>query len=202
MDQRPKPRQGKVGGPRHREEGGGRQGPVAPGNVGQYFTGILGLGDRCTPRSGRHATALDMYESLPARETQPPAAAASTHESSQQDSEAADENRRPDPAAAVSDSVPETFGRYRLIKLLGEGAMGSVDLAEDTQLRRQVALKVPKFSAGASPSLLERFDREAQAATADGRAESTCSELRNTSSELKSPVVCSSTLPMHLLPGQ
>ncbi len=151
----------------------------------------------------RNESKEQVSESLPARETQPPAAAAAlTHETSQQDSEATGEPRHPAPAAAISDSVPETFGRYRLIKLLGEGAMGSVDLAEDTQLRRQVALKVPKFLADASPSLLERFDREAQAAIADGETESACSELRNASSELESPVVCSSTPPMHLLPGQ
>ena len=37
---------------------------------------------------------------------------------------------------------------------------------------------------------------DAQAATSDGGAESTCSELRNASSELESPVVCSSMPPI------
>jgi serine/threonine protein kinase len=59
--------------------------------------------------------------------------------------------------------VPVEFGRYRLEKVLGEGAMGRVYLALDTQLNRSVALKVPRFANTDSQSL-ERFLREARAA--------------------------------------
>ena len=38
---------------------------------------------------------------------------------------------------------PQRFGRYEVSKVLGEGAFGRVYLAQDTQLGRQVALKVP-----------------------------------------------------------
>lgn len=60
--------------------------------------------------------------------------------------------------------VPEVFGRYRIIKLLGEGGMGSVYLAQDTQLQRQVALKIPRFVGGNRPVMVERFYREARIA--------------------------------------
>jgi serine/threonine protein kinase len=66
------------------------------------------------------------------------------------------------PAGAPS-SLPEQFGRYRIIRQLGRGAMGTVFLAHDTLLDRQVALKVPHFAED-DPDLLERFTREARAA--------------------------------------
>ena len=63
-------------------------------------------------------------------------------------------------------SIPETFGRYAIKKVLGQGAMGAVYLARDTQLDRDVALKIPKFNDGNGvddEELLERFYREARA---------------------------------------
>ncbi len=56
------------------------------------------------------------------------------------------------------------FGRYRLLRPLGEGAMGSVCLAFDTTLDRQVALKMPKSSTVDEAEFLARFTREARAA--------------------------------------
>jgi serine/threonine protein kinase/uncharacterized caspase-like protein len=55
--------------------------------------------------------------------------------------------------------------RYRILKELGKGAMGTVYLAQDTSLQRQVALKIPRFD---SAEMRERFFREARnAATLD-----------------------------------
>lgn len=59
--------------------------------------------------------------------------------------------------------IPEKFGRYRVKKLLGQGAMGAVYLAEDTKLHRPTALKIPKFDQQQDAGLLERFYREARA---------------------------------------
>ncbi len=56
------------------------------------------------------------------------------------------------------------FGRYRIIRALGKGAMGTVYLAEDTQIERQVALKTPHFTEDPTGEQLERFFREARAA--------------------------------------
>ena len=60
--------------------------------------------------------------------------------------------------------LPKQFGRYRIQSRLGFGGMGSVFLARDTQLDRDVALKVPRLTADPTGTLVERFNREARAA--------------------------------------
>jgi hypothetical protein len=67
-------------------------------------------------------------------------------------------------AARVAQDFPVRLGRYQLLKLLGEGGMGTVYLAQDTHLDRPVALKVPHFEAADGPRVWERFYREARAA--------------------------------------
>jgi serine/threonine protein kinase len=70
--------------------------------------------------------------------------------------------------ASQPQPLPERFGRYRIIKRLGAGGMGSVYLAEDSQLGRRVALKVPHFGPEDGPEARQRFFREARtAATLD-----------------------------------
>lgn len=56
------------------------------------------------------------------------------------------------------------LGPYRILKLLGSGGMGSVFLAEDTKLHRQVALKIMLPKIAKDPVAKERFMREARAA--------------------------------------
>lgn len=70
----------------------------------------------------------------------------------------------PAPTTDASTGLPERFGRYRILKKLGQGGMGTVYLAADTQLDRQVALKVPQFTAQDGHDAVERFLREARAA--------------------------------------
>jgi len=54
--------------------------------------------------------------------------------------------------------------RYRVLRRLGEGGMGTVYLAEHRMMQRPVALKVIRTDCLARPDLVERFQREVKAA--------------------------------------
>ncbi len=58
------------------------------------------------------------------------------------------------------------LGRYEVRSKIGAGGMGEVYLAQDTQLRRPVALKLLPDSATADESRLRRFEQEAYAVSA------------------------------------
>ena len=59
-------------------------------------------------------------------------------------------------------NVGTRLGHYDVTALLGEGGMGQVWQATDTQLNRQVALKILPDAFAADPDRLARFQREAQ----------------------------------------
>ena len=65
-------------------------------------------------------------------------------------------------ATGPATETPTTLGEFRIIRELGRGGMGVVYEAEQTSLRRHVALKVLRFGVVADEDAMNRFRREAE----------------------------------------
>ncbi len=76
----------------------------------------------------------------------------------------------PVPSPAASPPDPDLSGRelgdYRVLRRLGRGAMAEVYLAEQSSLKRQVALKILRRSLAGDENYVRRFHNEAQAVAA------------------------------------
>jgi hypothetical protein len=68
------------------------------------------------------------------------------------------------PVEDETEQIPDFLEHFRILKLLGKGGMGAVYLAEDTRLKRQVAIKTLRPSLARKKTARERFFREARLA--------------------------------------
>jgi tetratricopeptide (TPR) repeat protein/predicted Ser/Thr protein kinase len=100
-------------------------------------------------------------EDLPATEEGPQVAPASTVPAGELATTRDNQDMESAPSASHLDDadMPRQLGEYRLIRLLGAGAMGVVYLAEQARPRRTVALKVVRFDQP-SEQVLQRFEQE------------------------------------------
>jgi serine/threonine-protein kinase len=55
-------------------------------------------------------------------------------------------------------------GKYRIVKMIGEGGMGAVYLGENVRINRKVAIKALHAAYTGNEEVMQRFEREAQAA--------------------------------------
>jgi eukaryotic-like serine/threonine-protein kinase len=62
----------------------------------------------------------------------------------------------------VALSPGSRIGRYEVVAQIGAGGTGEVYRARDTQLHRDVALKILRDTFATDPDRLSRFEREAQ----------------------------------------
>src|SRR5436190_23042984 len=70
--------------------------------------------------------------------------------------------------AGAADRTPHQLAnhpRYRVLRMLGEGGMGAVYLAEHIKMQRRVALKVMRAGLVCNPTAIMRFHQEVRAAS-------------------------------------
>lgn len=88
----------------------------------------------------------------------------SVHRPGSMESRLSSTSSRPTTPSSRAMTPGAQFGRYKIVQVLGRGGMGTVYAANDAQLGRIIALKVPHFDASDGGKTLERFYREARAA--------------------------------------
>jgi len=59
--------------------------------------------------------------------------------------------------------IGRSIGNYKIVRVLGEGGMGTVYLAEHPMIGKRVAVKMLRPDLGTDPGLVSRFFQEAKA---------------------------------------
>src|SRR5262245_33764237 len=70
------------------------------------------------------------------------------------------------PSTRQPDAAGQKIGKYEVLDVVGQGAIGTVYRARDPELARTVAIKVPRSGNLAGPQELDRFLREARSVAA------------------------------------
>ncbi|MCA9262750.1 MAG: serine/threonine protein kinase [Planctomycetales bacterium] len=109
-----------------------------------------------------HPDCLSDLVPAESRSTNSPSADVDTREVETRLSEVTTDNETVGWLHAVDD-LPSQIGRFRLLRLLGEGGFGLVFLADDPELQRKVAIKVPRLETLITATTRERFLREGKA---------------------------------------
>ncbi len=77
--------------------------------------------------------------------------------------------------------IGKTLSHYKVLEKIGQGGMGEVYRAEDTNLSREVAIKVLPEQFTQDPQRLARFEREAKLLASRSNLASLCGSLVNCS---------------------